>query len=81
MQEKNGGLIAGIKALPGLPVATSARVLEPTGESHSKYHRAFLLPANTMHSATNKANQSIYFLFKPSMRTTAPSKTFFRNRL
>ncbi len=45
MQEKNGGLIAGIKALPGLPVATSARVLEPTGESHSKYHRAFLLPA------------------------------------
>lgn len=45
MQEKNGGLIAGIKALPGLPVATAARVVEQSGESHSKYHRAFLLPA------------------------------------
>lgn len=45
MQEKSGGLIAGMKALPGLPVATAARVIEQASESHGKYHRAFLLPA------------------------------------
>ena len=45
MQEKSGGLIAGIKALPGLPVATAARVIEQASESHGQYHRAFLLPA------------------------------------
>jgi len=44
MQEKNGGLVAGIKALPGIPVATAARAIEATGEHSGKYHRAFLLP-------------------------------------
>lgn len=42
---KERGLIAGIKALPGLPVATAARVIEQASESHGQYHRAFLLPA------------------------------------
>ena len=46
MQEKEGGLIAGIKALPGLPVATAARPIQQAGDDHNgKYHRAFLLPA------------------------------------
>lgn len=45
MQEKGGGLIAGIKALPGIPVATVARPLDQDGENDGKYERAFLLPA------------------------------------
>lgn len=45
MQERKGGLIAGIRALPGLPVAICARPVEPGGESHELYQRAFLLPA------------------------------------
>lgn len=45
MQEKEGGLIAGIKALPGVPVATAARQVDLTGEVSGKYHQAFLLPA------------------------------------
>lgn len=46
MQEKGGGLIAGIETLPGVPVATAARLLETSGEGSGsgKYHRAFLLP-------------------------------------
>ncbi|MFZ4535205.1 hypothetical protein [Propionivibrio sp.] len=45
MQEKGGGLIAGIKALPGMPEATAARSLDQVGEQAGKYHRAFLMPA------------------------------------
>ncbi len=45
MQEKGGGLIAGIQALPGIPTATAARVLEVGSEWGNKYQRAFLLPA------------------------------------
>lgn len=40
MQEHKGGLIAGIKALPGLPTAICARTTEQRGEP---YQRAFLL--------------------------------------
>ena len=45
MQEKGGGLIAGLEALPGMPVAIATRVLEQTSELPGKYHPAFLLPA------------------------------------
>lgn len=45
MQEKGGGLIAGIRALPGLPIAIGARPLDQNAEQSSKYQRAFLLPA------------------------------------
>lgn len=45
MQEKGGGLIAGIQALPGVPVATVARPLEADAQHHGLYHRAFVLPA------------------------------------
>jgi hypothetical protein len=45
MQEKGGGLIAGIKTLPGIPTAIAARALDLTSEHSSKYDRAFLLPA------------------------------------
>lgn len=45
MQESKGGLIAGIKALPGLPVAICARQVDLAGESRELYQRAFLLPA------------------------------------
>lgn len=45
MQEKGGGLIAGIEALPGIPVATAARPLDHLEGGNGKYHRAFLLPA------------------------------------
>lgn len=45
MQENGGGLIAGIKALPGMPFAIAARPLEQTGADTGKYQRAFLLPA------------------------------------
>lgn len=41
MQEKGGGLIAGLKILPGLPLAVAARPLD----ENEKYQRAFLLPA------------------------------------
>ena len=44
MQEKGGGLIAGVKALPGIPSAIAARPLEPTQGQSGKYERAFLLP-------------------------------------
>lgn len=45
MQEKGGGLIAGIMVLPGIPSAIAARPLAKTGESIGKYDRAFLLSA------------------------------------
>ena len=45
MQEKGGGLIAGIETLPGMPVAAAARPLENPGEPSGKFQRAFLLPA------------------------------------
>jgi len=45
MQENKGGLIAGIRALPGLPVAACARLVDLTGEPNEMYQRAFLLPA------------------------------------
>ena len=49
MQEKEGGLIAGVRALPGLPLAIAARSIAEEGETlwefSSHYQRAFLLPA------------------------------------
>ena len=45
MQEKGGGLIAGIKALPGMPSAIAVRPLEPTQGQSGKYERGFLMPA------------------------------------
>ena len=44
MQEKGGGLIAGVKALPGMPIAIAARPRDQQGVDNGKYHRAFLLP-------------------------------------
>ena len=44
MQEKEGGLIAGIKALPGVPVAIAVRSRDHQGPGDGKYERAFLLP-------------------------------------
>ena len=44
MQEKEGGLIAGIKALPGVPIAIAARSRDQQGLGDGKYLRAFLLP-------------------------------------
>ena len=45
MQEKGGGLIAGIVALPGIPAAIAARRMDAPPESQGVYERAFLLPA------------------------------------
>ena len=45
MQENKGGLIAGIRALPGLPLAICARQVDLAGEPSELYQRAFLLPA------------------------------------
>jgi hypothetical protein len=46
MQENRGGLITGLKALPGLPQAICARSVAATGQQPLEmYHRAFLLPA------------------------------------
>lgn len=45
MQEENGGLIAGVRSLPGIPLAIAARTIEQAGEPAGKYHRSFLLPA------------------------------------
>ena len=45
MQEREGGLIAGIKTLPGIPEAIAVRAVEHGSEQAGLYHRAFLLPA------------------------------------
>ncbi len=45
MQEKSGGLIAGIMVLPGIPSAIAARPIAQAGEHIGKYHRAFMLPS------------------------------------
>jgi hypothetical protein len=45
MQESKGGLIAGVRALPGLPTAICARQVDLAGESSEIYQRAFILPA------------------------------------
>jgi len=45
MQEREGGLIAGIKTLPGVPEAIAARALDHGSDQSGLYHRAFLLPA------------------------------------
>jgi hypothetical protein len=45
MQDKGGGLVAGVEALPGMPLAIAARPLDQMGVDNGKYHRAFLLPA------------------------------------
>jgi hypothetical protein len=45
MQDRSGGLVAGVAALPGLPQAVAAR---PRGDGETRsvapYHPAFLLP-------------------------------------
>ncbi|MDR0577496.1 MAG: hypothetical protein LBI87_08180 [Candidatus Accumulibacter sp.] len=43
MQESRGGLIAGIRALPGLPAAICARPAAVAEERHEPYQRAFLM--------------------------------------
>lgn len=45
MQEDEGGLTAGIAALPGIPQAIAARPLTLSGSHAEMYSRAFLLPA------------------------------------
>ena len=45
MQERGGGLIAGVEALPGIPTAVAARPLTQTATQSEAYSRAFLLPA------------------------------------
>ena len=45
MQEKGGGLISGVRALPGIPFAVAARPLDRNTGGDGKYQRAFLLPA------------------------------------
>ena len=55
MQEGKGGLIAGVKALPGLPAAICARAVDASGEANEPYQRAFLLPA----LASVNAEQSV----------------------
>lgn len=45
MQERGGGLIAGVAALPGIPQAVLARPVVPGGAHSEIYSRAFLLPA------------------------------------
>ena len=45
MQEREGGLIAGIKTLPGIPEAIAVRAVDHGSEQAGLYHRAFLLPA------------------------------------
>ncbi|MEF8699184.1 MAG: hypothetical protein V5B32_07975 [Candidatus Accumulibacter sp. UW26] len=45
MQEQSGGLIAGIAALPGKPLAVAARPLVRETGDEGRYHRAFILPA------------------------------------
>jgi hypothetical protein len=45
MQENEDTLTAGIRALPGLPQAISARPVAARGEPIQSYQRAFLLPA------------------------------------
>jgi hypothetical protein len=45
MQERGGGLIAGIAALPGIPQAVLARPIVRGGAHTEIYSRAFLLPA------------------------------------
>lgn len=45
MQEKGGGLVAGIAALPGRPQAVAARPLTHEPGYAARYDRAFMLPA------------------------------------
>ncbi len=45
MQERGGGLIAGVAALPGIPQAILARPIIRGGTHSELYSRAFLLPA------------------------------------
>ena len=45
MQEKAGGLCAGILALPGIPGAIAARRIDAPPESQGTFERAFMLPA------------------------------------
>ena len=45
MQERGGGLIAGVAALPGIPQAVMARPIIRGGTHGELYSRAFLLPA------------------------------------
>jgi hypothetical protein len=45
MQERGGGLIAGVAALPGMPQAIAARPVAHRDDHPEMYSRAFLLPA------------------------------------
>jgi hypothetical protein len=45
MQENKGGLTVGMRALPGLPSAISARPVDAAGDLGQLYQRAFLLSA------------------------------------
>lgn len=43
-QEQDGGLVGGMKALPGMPTAIAARPLDQAGSGNGRFHRVFLLP-------------------------------------
>lgn len=45
MQERGGGLVAGVAAMPGVPQAIAARPLSQQVAHAEKYNQAFLLPA------------------------------------
>lgn len=47
MQEDNGGLIAGVATLPGVPMGIGARLAISGPGSNERFVRAFLLPAVT----------------------------------
>ncbi|GHU05107.1 hypothetical protein FACS1894158_06910 [Betaproteobacteria bacterium] len=57
MQERKGGLITGIRALPGLPQAISARLIDPAPSD--QFERVFLLPALAVAGAGTGAEQSL----------------------
>ena len=44
MQEKEGGLVAGVMIMPGIPVGIAARETAQDGKPQGQYYRAFLLP-------------------------------------
>ncbi|MDR3221739.1 MAG: type II toxin-antitoxin system PemK/MazF family toxin [Candidatus Accumulibacter sp.] len=80
MQEGDGGLIAGLRALPGLPQAVCARSGVMAGESRDMYQRAFLLPALT----TTNAEQSLVLppgWFRPGIIIEVYSDKAWRARL
>jgi hypothetical protein len=79
MQESKGGLIIGVRALPGLPQAICARLAD-SGKSNNPYERAFLMPA----LVTADAEQSLVLpagWFRPGKIVEILTDTVWRARL